>query len=326
MGRASSQPPAHSPELKVKVVVTGGAGFIGANLCGALAARGEVDEVVALDDLSTGLSANLDGVAAKLVIGDILDGPLVREVVDGAASIVHLAARPSVPRSLADPEASHRVNASGTVTVLEAARSAGVGQVVVASSSSVYGANPALPKREDQATLPVSPYAASKLATESYALAWQRSFGLDVLAFRFFNVFGPLQTAGHAYAAVVPAFVSAALEGRPVPVHGDGTQTRDFTFVGTVASVLAATVTRRISHDGPVNLAFGSRVSLIELIVELEQVLGEPVAREHLAPRAGDIHDSQADDALLRSLFDDLVPVPLTHGVAATVDWFRSLS
>lgn len=306
-------------------MVTGGAGFIGANLCRVLAVRDEVDQVVALDDLSTGYRENLGGVAAELVVGDILDGPLVREVVEGAASIVHLAARPSVPRSLTDPEASHRVNSSGTVNVLEAARAAGVGHVVVASSSSVYGANPTLPKREDLVTMPVSPYAASKLATESYALAWQRSFGLDVLAFRFFNVFGPLQMAGHAYAAVVPAFVSAALEGRPVPVHGDGSQTRDFTYVGTVSAVLAAAATRGVSHDGPVNLAFGSRVSLLELIAELEAVLGSSVAREHLAPRAGDVHDSQADDTLLRSLFDDLAPVPLPDGLAATVDWFRSL-
>lgn len=309
----------------MKVVVTGGAGFIGANLCRTLAGRPDVDEVVALDDLSTGLRSNLDDVDADLVVGDVLDGDLVREVVAGAASVVHLAARPSVPRSLADPVASHAVNATGTVSVLEAARAVGVGHVVVASSSSVYGANPVLPKREDQQPLPVSPYAASKLATESYALAWQRSFGLGVLALRFFNVFGPLQQAGHAYAAVVPAFVSAALEGRPLPVHGDGTQTRDFTYVGTVGTVLATAATRRTAHDGPVNLAFGSRVSLLELVREVEAVVGHALEVEHLEPRAGDVRDSQADDSRLRALFPGLEPVPLTDGLAATVDWFRTL-
>ena len=239
---------------------------------------------------------------------------------------MHLAARPSVPRSLADPVASHAANATGTVKVLEAARSAEVPHVVVASSSSVYGANPTLPKREDLGTMPVSPYAASKLATEAYALAWQRSFGLGVLAFRFFNVFGPLQPAGHAYAAVVPAFVDAALAGCPLPVHGDGTQTRDFTYVGTVARVLAAAATAAVAHDGPVNLAFGSRISLLELIERLEGVVGHPLDRDHQPTRAGDVRDSQADDTLLRSLFPDVAPVELDEGLNATVGWFRQLA
>ena len=160
----------------------------------------------------------------------------------GAQSVVHLAARPSVPRSIADPVASHAANATGTVAVLEGVRRHGIGHIVVASSSSVYGANPELPKHEGLTTLPVSPYAASKLATEAYALAWAASYGIGALAFRFFNVFGPLQAAGHAYAAVVPAFVEAALAGQPLPVHGDGEQSRDFTFVGSVASVLADAV------------------------------------------------------------------------------------
>ena len=157
----------------------------------------------------------------------------------GVDAVVHLGAVPSVPRSIADPVTSHAANATGTVAVLEAARAEGDTHVIVASSSSVYGANPALPKREDLATFPLSPYAASKLATEAYALGYQHSFGLPVLAFRFFNVFGPLQAAGHAYAAVVPQFVSAALDGRPLTVHGDGEQSRDFTYVGTVCDVIA---------------------------------------------------------------------------------------
>ena len=177
----------------------------------------------------------------------------------GTQAVVHLAARPSVPRSLADPMATHQVNATGTMMVLEAARRHGTPHVIVASSSSVYGANPALPKREDMVTMPVSPYAASKLATEAYALSYARSFELPVLVFRFFNVFGPLQSASHAYAAVVPAFVSCALAGKGTPVHGDGTQTRDFTYVGTVASVLTDAIRRRVVDPEPVNLAYGRR-------------------------------------------------------------------
>ena len=308
----------------MKVVVTGGAGFIGANLCRSLGAAPGVETVVALDDLSTGSRSNLDGVAATLVEGSILDAGLLDEVLDGATSVVHLAARPSVPRSLADPEASHRVNATGTLEVLEAARRAGGVHVVVASSSSVYGANPELPKHEGLVTMPVSPYAASKLATESYALAWQRSFGLPVLAFRFFNVFGPLQAAGHAYAAVVPAFVAAALQGEPLPVHGDGTQSRDFTFVDTVCAVLAGAATGRITSDGPVNLAYGGRHTLLDVIDELEAILGHGLARDHLPQRAGDVPHSQADSTLLQGLFPDIEPVGLAEGLRATVEWFRT--
>jgi UDP-glucose 4-epimerase len=309
----------------VKVIVTGGAGFIGANLCRTLAADPDIAEVVALDDLSTGFAANLDGIDAALVEGSILDGALLDEVLAGADAVVHLGAVPSVPRSVADPVHSHEVNATGTLCVLEAARRAGDPLVVVASSSSVYGANPTMPKREDLATFPRSPYGASKLATEAYALAHQATYGLPVLAFRFFNVFGPLQAAGHAYAAVVPTFVDAALAGRPLPVHGDGTQSRDFTYVGTVAAVLAAAVRRRVRHPEPVNLAFGSRVTLLEVIALLEELLGRELDVAHTDPRPGDVPHSQADDTRLRSLFPDVEPVPLRDGLAATVAWFEGL-
>ncbi len=309
----------------MKVVVTGGAGFIGANLCRALCSDPGVGRVVALDDLSTGRRSNLDSLdRVELVEGSILDPVLLDSLFEDADAVVHLAARPSVPRSLADPMASHLTNATGTMEVLEAARRGGRPHVVVASSSSVYGANPALPKREDMAAMPVSPYAASKLAAESAALAYGRSFDLPVLAFRFFNVFGPLQDADHAYAAVVPAFVASALRGEPLPVHGDGSQTRDFTYVGTVASVLAGTVTRRVTNPGPVNLAFGTRVSLLELIDVLEKVLGQPLERRHTTSRPGDVRDSQADQTRLRSLFPDIEPVGLEEGLRATVEWFRT--
>ena len=229
-------------------------------------------------------------------------------------------------RCPATPFASHEANATGTLRVLEAARAGGVGHVIVASSSSVYGANPRLPKQEVMKPSPVSPYAASKLAAESYALAWQHSFGLSTLAFRFFNVFGPLQPAGHAYAAVVPAFVAAALAGRPLPVHGDGEQTRDFTYVGSVVAVLTDAVDRRVSHPEPVNLAFGTRTSLLDLIARLEAILGRTLERDHEPPRAGDVRDSQADNAVLRSLFSDVAAVPLDDGLRSTVDWFLSVA
>jgi UDP-glucose 4-epimerase len=207
--------------------------------------------------------------------------------------------------------------------VLEAARRAGGPLVVLASSSSVYGANPALPKREDMATQPVSPYAAGKLAAEAATLAYGHSFGLPVLAFRFFNVFGPLQAADHAYAAVVPAFVAAALRDDPIPVHGDGLQTRDFTYVGSVTAVLTDAVLRRVTSPGPVNLAFGTRVSLLDLIARLEGIIGRPLPRVHGEPRAGDVRDSQADTTRLHELFPDVEAVDLESGLKATVAWFR---
>ncbi len=308
----------------MKVVVTGGAGFIGANLCRLLVQQEFVDHVLALDDLSTGSRQNLAAMpSVELREGSILDADQLESVITGAQAVVHLAARPSVPRSLVDPMATHQVNATGTMMVLEAARRFGTPHVIVASSSSVYGTNPTLPKREDMGPMPVSPYAASKLATEAYTLSYGRSFGLPVLAFRFFNVFGPLQPAGHAYAAVVPAFVASALAGKPLPVHGDGTQTRDFTFVGTVVSVLADALRRRVVDPEPVNLAYGSRVSLLELIDLLENVMGRDIHRDHLEPRAGDVHDSQADQTRLRALFPEIRPTPLQEGLKATVAWFR---
>ena len=170
--------------------------------------------------------------------------------------------------------------------------------------------------------MPVSPYAASKLAAESYALAYGSSFGLPVLAFRFFNVFGPLQAPDHAYAAVVPAFLAAATRGQALPVHGDGTQTRDFTYVGTVTGVIADAVQRVVTDTRPVNLAFGTRVSLLQLIDVIEDLLGTPLARDHAAPRAGDVRDSQADQSSLRRLFPDVEPVALRDGIQATIDWF----
>lgn len=307
----------------MKVVVTGGAGFIGANLCRTLTSHG-VEDVVAFDNLSTGRKENLDGAGARLVEASVLDPAALDAEFRGSDAIVHLAARPSVPKSVADPVASHIANTTGTLEVLEAVRRADGPHLVVASSSSVYGANPALPKHEGLRPAPLSPYAATKLATEAYVLAWAYTFNLDVLAFRFFNVFGPLQPAGHAYAAAVPAFVAAAVSGQPLPIHGDGRQTRDFTFVDDVAEVITDAVLRRVTSEDPVNLAFGGRYSLLEVADLLEEILGTKLERRHEDPRVGDMRDSQADQTRLRSLFPHIEPVSVVDGLRRTVDWFRS--
>ena len=306
----------------MRVLVTGGAGFIGGNLCRELLHRPEVDAVSVIDDLSTGYENNLRGLDIQFTAGSILDDDALRRAVADTDSIVHLAARPSVPKSLQDPLASHEANASGTVRVLEAARSTGA-HVVVASSSSVYGDTPVLPKHEDLVTRPLSPYGASKLAAESYALAYGESFGIPTLAFRFFNVYGPLQSAGHAYAAVIPAFVESALKHRPVTIYGDGLQTRDFTYVGTVTDVIASAVVGKVHAPAPVNLAFGTRSTLLEVLDLIEGILGQAVARHHAEPRAGDIRDSQASSARLQALFPDAVPAPLEAGLRETIAWFR---
>ncbi|MER5422719.1 NAD-dependent epimerase/dehydratase family protein [Streptosporangium roseum] len=306
----------------MRVLVTGGAGFIGANLCRALATRPEVKKITVLDDLSSGELANLDGVGVDFVMGSILDRDLLASLVADVATVVHLAARPSVPRSLLDPLASHSVNATGTLHVLEACR-ANRPHVILASSSSVYGDRPEPRKHEDLPTRPLSPYGASKLATEAYALAYAHSFGLPVLPFRFFNVYGPLQTAGHAYAAVIPAFVSAALRGEPVPLHGDGLQARDFTYVESVTRVIADAAVRRVTSMKPVNLAFGTRTSLQQVMDVLTTVLGRPIESVTLPLREGDIRESQASPRLLREMFPDVCPLSLEDGLRATVAWFE---
>ncbi|MFW6034409.1 MAG: NAD-dependent epimerase/dehydratase family protein [bacterium] len=316
---------AERPTDLQRVVVTGGAGFIGANLARTLTATPWVGDVLVIDDLSTGNLANLDGLPVRFIEGSILDTDLLDEAFAGASAVVHLGAVPSVPRSVAEPLRSHEANATGTVKVLDAARRAGAPHVVLASSSSVYGANPKLPKSEDMRAAPLSPYAVSKLATESYALAYAACYGLEVLPFRFFNVFGPLQPPDHDYAAVVPAFISAALSGRPLRVFGDGLQTRDFTYVDTVVNTIVDAIARRVTSDAPVNLAFGTRTTLLELIAELESVLDRPLDVQHEPPRPGDVRDSQADNSRLRALFPDIAPVALREGLRRTADWMARL-
>lgn len=306
----------------LRIVVTGGAGFIGANLCARLATAGH--EVTVLDDLSTGDAQNLHGIAARLHVGSILDPAALDQVCDGADAIVHLAAIGSVPRSVAHPMPTLAANAAGTAEVLEAARRHGNLHVVFSGSSSVYGANPELPKHEGLLPQPVSPYGASKLAAEAYALAWAHTYNLPVLAFRFFNVFGPLQSPEHAYAAVIPRFVDAALAGRPLTVHGDGQQSRDFTFVHTVTAVIEDALVRRVTSSTPVNLAFGGRVTLLDLAAELGSLLGRPLDVVHEPARAGDVRHSQAANDRLAALFPTATAVPLRDGLQATIDWMRT--
>lgn len=305
----------------MRVVITGGAGFIGSNLAERL--LGEGMEVVAVDDLSNGDERNLEGLGAELVVGSILDPALLDATFVGADCIVHFAARGSVPKSVADPVATHERNNTGTLMVLEAARRAGNLHTVVASSSSVYGAVPDLPKHEDLATRPMSPYGVSKLATEWYALAYQHSYGLPSLVFRFFNVYGPRQPAGHAYAAVIPAWIAAALAGDPMVVYGDGMQSRDFTYVDSVTAVVSEAITRRLVDPIPVNLAFGGGSTLLDLAAKLEEIVGNPIALQHAEPRKGDIRHSSADPSRLLALFPDVAPVGLDEGLARTVAWWR---
>jgi UDP-glucose 4-epimerase len=308
----------------VRLLITGGAGFIGSNL--ARTALQDGHEVAVLDDLSTGDERNLDGLDVGFIRGSLLDDTSLDAGLEGADPVIHLGALPSVPRSINAPLASHAANATGTLQLLERMRAAGVGHIVTASSSSVYGLNPALPKGEREWVRPMSPYAVSKLACEQYTLAYQQSFGLRSLAFRFFNVYGPGQAAGHAYAAVIPTFIDAILNGRPVPLQGDGSQSRDFTYVGTVCRVLLDAAVRKVSHPEPVNLAFGTNTTLLDLLDLLREEIGSDFTIESGPPRPGDVKHSQARNDELRGLFPDVAPVHLTQGLQETIAWFRAIS
>lgn len=308
----------------MRILITGGAGFIGHNLARLALSRGH--EVRVLDDLSTGYEDNLNDLDVDFRKASLLDVDAVRESLAGVDSVVHLGALGSVPRSVLDPIASHHANATGTLTLLDESRKVGVGHVISASSSSVYGLNPALPKHEREWVRPMSPYAVSKLATEQYTLAFQQSYGMETLAFRFFNVYGPGQRAGHAYAAVIPTWIDAILKGEPVWINGDGTNSRDFTYVGTVCEVLLDAVERRVSAPEPVNLAFGTNTSLNELVRLLKEVAGVDFEVRYREPRAGDVPHSQADNGALRRMFSAVGEEPLRAGLAATVDWFGGSS
>jgi len=308
----------------MRLLITGGAGFIGSNLARLALQSGHA--VTVLDDFSTGYRENLDDIDVRLVEGSVADRDAADDAVTGVDAVVHLGALGSVPRSIVDPLASHLANATGTLTLLESARAAGVSHVSCASSSSVYGMNPALPKHEREWVRPMSPYAVTKLATEQYTLCYQQAYGMDTLAFRFFNVYGPRQRAGHVYAAVIPVFLEALLHGEALPINGDGSNSRDFTYVGTVCKVLLDAAERRVTHPEPVNLAFGTNTTLLELVSRIEHAAGSAAKIVHRAPRPGDVRHSQADNASLRALFPDVSPVSLDEGLAETVTWFKEIS
>ena len=304
----------------MNIVVTGGAGFIGAHLCRALAARG--DRVTAYDDLTAGFAVNLSGSGASLVVGSTSDRDLLTETVAPADAIVHLASRPSVPRAVEDPAAAHEVNVTGALNVLEAARHCGA-HVVLMGSAAVYGEHEDL-SHEDLPARPLSPYAAGELAAEAYTLAYGHSFGVPALPFRLFNVYGPLQTAGRAHSAVVPAFLEAALRNRPLQIHGDGRQIRDFVHVSTVVAAVLDALDRRVTSSAPVNLALGAGHTLLELVSLLESLLGRPLEVVHAHPRRAEPRVSRADPSRFRALFPSVPAVPLERGLAETLAWFRS--
>lgn len=304
----------------MKILITGGAGFIGSNLAGKMLDQGHFVRVI--DDLSTGYRANLEGLDVDFNESSFLDSDALEYSMKGIDSVVHLGALGSVPRSIKDPLKTHEVNARGTLNVLLAARNADVAHVSVASSSSVYGMNPAMPKGEREWVRAMSPYAVSKLATEQYALAFQQAYGMSTLAFRFFNVYGPKQRAGHVYAAVIPIFIDALMRGKPLPINGDGTNSRDFTFVETVCEVLTDAAERGITHPEPVNLAYGTNTSLTEIVAGIADVAGRTPEVSYGDPRPGDVKHSQAKNDTLKSLFHGVNPVSLKDGLRKTYNWF----
>ena len=307
-------------------LVTGGAGFIGSSLVHRLAADGETVRV--LDDFSTGKRANLRGLPPRriqVVAGDLRNPAVVRKAVRGVEFVLHQAAIPSVPRSLADPAATTAVNVGGTVNLLRACVEAGtVRRVVLASSSSVYGDAPTLPKVESMPLLPLSPYAASKAAMEHYARAFRASLGLEAVVLRYFNVFGPRQDPKGAYAAVVPRFFHALLRGERPVVYGDGNQTRDFTYIDNVVEAnLRAAVSPRAAGE-ILNVACGERVTILGLASMIGQVLGVPAQPRLETARDGEVRHSLADISRMESVLDLRPAVDLQRGLALAADWYRS--
>jgi UDP-glucose 4-epimerase len=278
-------------------------------------------DVVVLDDLSTGNPANLETVASdvRFIRGDVCCLDDVRAAVKGCDAVFHQAALPSVPRSIADPINSHAVNATGTLNVLVAARDAGVRRMVMASSSSVYGAVRGLPKHESMPTLPLSPYAVSKLAAESYCRSWFDLYGLETVALRYFNVFGPRQDPLSAYAAVVPRFISAYAAGEPPVIFGDGEQSRDFTFVSNVVDANVRAMESAVAPGRVYNIACGERITLNELARELGRQMGSIVRPVHAAPRAGEVRHSLADIGEARADLGYDPQIGLAEGLRATV-------
>ncbi len=312
--------------MRRRFLVTGGAGFIGSHLVERLLADGH--DVRVLDNFSSGSLDNLAFAgpddALAIIRGDVRDLACVEAAAAGVEVIFHQAAMRSVPQSVADPLGTNASNVTGTLHVLDAARRGGVRRVVYASSSSVYGERLDLPKRETQAPAPISPYGVSKLAGEQYAAVWNRLYGIETVGLRYFNVFGPRQDPASEYAAVIPRFILAALEGRPVEIHGDGQQSRDFTDVDNVveANVLAADA--EAAAGEVFNVGCGGRISLLDIVGQLEALLGLPVQRRHTDARVGDVRHSEADIDKARRLLGFAPKIQFEAGLRRAVEYFLS--
>ena len=302
-----------------KIAVTGGAGFIGSNLVERLLSKGH--EVTVVDDLSTGLKSNLDLNKITFYELSLTDRDGLAKALNGVDAIVHLGARGSVPRSLKNPIATHDVNATGTLNVLEAARTNGA-QVIFSSYSSVYGRNGQLPKDESMWLSPLTPYAASKLAAEGYVQAYGAAYEVPVTLLRFFNVFGPKQRPDHEYAAVLPKWIWKAMNNEAIDVYGDGSQTRDFTYVRTVLDVIEDSINRGVRTEGAVNLAYGNRISLLTTIDLLKGHFPD-LKVNFLGDRPGDVKNSQNDPVLLKKLFPSVVPTEFEVALNETVNWLK---
>jgi nucleoside-diphosphate-sugar epimerase len=306
-----------------KVLVTGGAGFIGSSLARALLERG--DDVRILDNFSTGDRANLDGLDVEIVEGELRSYERVHNAVRTTEVVYHLGALGSVPRSVQDPLTSSAVNVEGTLNVLLAARDEGVRRVVFSSSTSVYGSTRQLPTREDSPPDPISPYGVAKLAAERYCISFSRVYeSFESVVLRYFNVFGPRQSPFSQYAAVVPRFVTAIDAGRPVEIHGDGEQSRDFTYVGNVVDATVRAGDAAGASGEVFNVAAGSPTSVNLIADTIGEILGKPVERRHLQSRAGDIRNSWADLSKSERVLGYVPRVELAEGLRATVDFLRA--
>jgi len=302
-----------------KVAVTGGAGFIGSNLTKRLLSEGY--EVVVVDDLSTGLLSNIDQDKSTFHQISVTDPTSLATALKDCETIFHLAARGSVPRSIKNPVATHEVNTTGTLNILEVARASGA-HVVFSSSSSVYGRNMQLPKDESMWLGPMTPYAASKLAAEGYVQAYTSAYNVPTTLLRFFNVFGPRQRPDHEYAAVLPKWIWLAMQGKPIDVYGDGTASRDFTFVETVLDIALTSMKEKITTQGAMNLAYGNRIFLNETIEMLKKHFPD-LQVNYKENRLGDVKESQNSPSLLKSLFPAITPKPFEDALAETIVWLK---
>lgn len=303
-----------------KIVVTGGAGFIGSHIVDALVASGA--NVVVVDDFSTGKRENIEQAlgAIELVEGSIVDTELLRRVFAGADAVIHLAALPSVPKSIEFPLETNTVNEVGTLSVFVAARDAGVERVVYASSSSVYGDTPILPKVETMPASPLSPYAVQKLTAELYGRIFGSIYGLKTIGFRYFNVFGPRQDPHGAYSAVIPKFIHQMKKGERPVIYGDGEHTRDFTYIENVVAANLRALDAERGFGDVYNIAAGDRISLNELVAKLNELLGTTVLPEYAPPRQGDIKDSFADIRKAKETFGYEPLRTFGEGLKRTID------